>query len=163
MALLAGVACARLYVGLTEALGAGLVADALRGAPEVALTLLTLRVAEAPVAAVVALPPLHPLLALALTALQAAGHVTIDRPLHHAVTLLAPRDRVIPEGVLLALRARVLHSAGDEGGADRVPSLLVTCGRGRTGALLAVREPEILWLTTLTLLANHMVLAATLT
>ena len=42
MALLAGVAGPRLHVVLAEALTAGLVTDALRGAPGVALTLLTL-------------------------------------------------------------------------------------------------------------------------
>ena len=163
MALLAGVAGPRLHVVLAEALGAGLVTDPLRGAPGVALTQLTLRVPVAPVAAVVTLPPLHPLLALALTALQTTGHVTIDRPLHHAVALLTSGDRVIPEGVLLALGARVLGGAGHEGGADAVPGLLVTGGGGRTRALLTLREPEILGLTPLTLLSNHVILAATLT
>ena len=76
---------------------------------------------------------------------------------------LASSDGVIPEGVLLALGAGVLGGAGDEGGADAVSGVLVTGGGGGAGALLALREPEVLWLTPLTLLSNHMILAAALT
>ena len=163
MALLAGIAGPSLHVVLAETLGAGLVTDPLRGAPGVALALVTLRVPVAAIAAVVTLPALHPLLALALTALQAAGHVAIDCALHHTVAFLAPSDRVIPEGVLLTLGAGVLGGAGDEGGADAVPSVLVTGGGGWTRALLTLGESEILRLTTLTLLSNNVILAATLT
>ena len=76
---------------------------------------------------------------------------------------LASSDGVIPEGVLLALGARVLGGAGDEGGADAVSSLLIAGGGGGAGALLTLWEPEVFWLTPLTLLSNHMILAAALT
>ena len=89
VSLLAGVAGPCLHVVFAETLGAGLVTDPLRGAPGIALTLVTLRVPVAAIAAVVTLPALHPVLALALAALQAAGHVAVDCALHHAVTLLA--------------------------------------------------------------------------
>ena len=76
---------------------------------------------------------------------------------------LASSDGVIPEGVLLALGAGVLRSAGDKGSADAVASILIAGGGGGAGALLTLREPKVFWLTPLTLLSNHMILAAALT
>ena len=76
---------------------------------------------------------------------------------------LASSDGVIPEGVLLTLGAGVLRSAGDKGGADAVASLLIAGGGGGAGALLTLWEPEVFWLTSLTLLSYHMILAAALT
>ena len=163
MALLTSVTGPRLHVGLAEALGGGLVTDPLRRAPEVTLALVTLRIPVAARAAVITLPTLNPLLTLALSTLQAAVQGPVQCPLHPAVALLTPGDRVIPEGVLLALGARVLGGPGHEGGADAVPSLLVTGGGGRTRTLLTLGEPKVLRLTPLTLLANDMILAATLT
>ena len=103
MALFAGVAGPLLHVGLAEALGALLVTDPLCGPPEVALAHVTPRVPVAAIAAVVTLPTLHPLFALALAALQAAGHVAVDCALHHAVTLLTSRRIRGREKLALAL------------------------------------------------------------
>ena len=91
VSLLAGVAGPLLHIGLAEALGALLVTDPLRGSPQVTLAHVTPRVPVAAIATVVTLPALHPLLALALAALQAAGHVAVDCALHHAVTFLTLR------------------------------------------------------------------------
>ena len=89
--LLAGVAGPLLHVGLAETLSTLLVTDPLSCASEVTLAHVTLRVPIAAIAAMVTLPALHPLLALTLTTLQAAGHVTINCALHHAVTFLTSR------------------------------------------------------------------------
>ena len=92
-----------LDIWFTEALGRLLVTDPLRGAPEVAVAGLTVRVCEGAVAAVVTFPPLHVLLAVAVAAVHAAGHVACHRSVDLAVTLLTARDGVVAEGVLLTL------------------------------------------------------------
>merc|ERR1712155_255100 len=79
-----------------------------------------------------------------LSTLEATGHVAAHGALHHSLVLLAARDRVVSEGVLLALRAGVVRGPRHEGRADAVPGLLVTRRRRRTVALLALREPEVL-------------------
>ena len=108
--LLAGVAGPLLHVGLAEALSTLLVTDPLSGASEVTLAHVTLRVPVAAIAAMVTLPALHPLLALTLTALQAAGHVAIDCALHHAVTFLATRRIRRREKLALAKNVSYMNS-----------------------------------------------------